>query len=192
MKKILVASLVLLSVINLSAQNNDRELGQLLSYSKKTQIDSVQFSLALKIFRSLETKRELDVAARRSRHDDESSATVVRMFGKICLNSDRPVAVDEYIKFMKRQKGSADEEISSCFEPLFAKWPGYILSHIANDKDLLDLLEWGFVNNHFHDLTPKNYRAIFFSLNPGIKDIYPKYKKQIDHLLATAGIQLKS
>ncbi len=114
------------------------------------------------------------------------------MFGKICLHSDGPGAVDEYIKFMKRQKGSADEEISFCFEPLFAKWPGYVLSRIANDKFLLDQLDWGFVNNHFHGLTPRNCRASLYNLNPKIKELYPKYKKQIDYLLATADGILKS
>lgn len=192
MKKAIIIVLLLMPNAKLFAQYNGGELDQLLAYSEKTQIDSLQFSSALRIFRNLEAKGELDVAARRFRTDDESSETVVRMFGKICLKSKSPRAADEYIKFMKRQKGSADEEISFCFEPLFVRWPGYILSRIADNKDLLGLLEWGFVNNHYHDLTPKNCRAIFFGLNPGIKEIYPKYKKQIDNLLATTLMQLKS
>ena len=93
---------------------------------------------------------------------------------------------------MKRQKGSADEEIAIGFEPIFAKWPDYVLSRIANDKDLLNQLEWGFVSNHFHELTPKTCHSIFFSLNPVIKDLYPKYKKQIDYLISGAVADLKS
>jgi|HubBroStandDraft_5_1064220.scaffolds.fasta_scaffold381541_1 hypothetical protein len=192
MKKIVVAGLFLISVLNLFAQNADQRLDRLLYYSRKTQIDSVQFAAVLKIFKSLEAKRELDVGVRRFRGDDESPETVTSIFGKICLKSNNPIAVDEYIKFMKRQKGSADEQISFCFEPLFAKWPDYVLRRIANDKDLLNQLEWGFVSNHFHDLTPKTCRSIFFSLNPGIKDLYLKYKKQIDYLISGAVADLKS
>lgn len=192
MKQIIIASLTLMSITNLFAQNSDQRLNQLLYYSKKTQIDSVQFSSTLKIFKSLEASHELDVSARRSRKDDESSMTVLRMFGEICLHSESFKAADEFIKFMKRQKGSADEEISICFEPLFAKWPDYVLKRIADDKDLLNQLEWGFINNHFHVLSPKNCRAVFYKLNPGIKELYPKYKKQIDYLIATAEADLKS
>ena len=192
MKTIIVAILLLMPVINLFAQNLNKQLDQLWSYSKKAQIDSVQFSSALKLFRIMEAKHEFNVTRRRWRNDDESSETVVRMFGKICLHSNNPAAAGEYIKFMRRQKGSADEEISFCFEPLFAKWPSYVLSRIADNKDLLNLLEWGFVNNHYHDLTHKNCHSIFFGLNPGIKDIYPKYKQQIDHLLANVQSDLKS
>ncbi|MDR3695843.1 hypothetical protein [Mucilaginibacter sp.] len=192
MKKILVISLLLFPVFKLFAQHTERQLDQLLSYSKIKQIDTTQFNSALKIFRSLETRRELDVAVRRSPNDDESSETVLRIFGTICLHSNSPKAVDEFIKFIKRQKGSADEEIPTSFEPLFAKWPDYVLIRIANDKDLLNQLEWGFVNNHFHDLTTKNCRTIFYSLNPKIKYLYPKYKKQIDYVISTAVGDLKS
>ena len=192
MKFFLVISLIFIPIFNLFAQNSDRQLDQLLSYSKIRQIDPTQFSSALKIFRRLEARKELEVAVRRSRDDDESSETVLRLFGKICLHSNSPLAVDEFIKFIKRQKGSADEEIPISFEPLFAKWPDYVLIRVANDKDLLNQLEWGFVNNHFHDLTTKNCRTIFYSLNPKIKDLYPKYKKQIDYLISTAVGDLKS
>jgi len=192
MKKILVISLILIPVFNLFAQNSDRQLDQLLSYSKKKQINSSQFSSALQIFRNLEAKHELDAAVRRSRYDDESSETVLRIFGKICLHSKSPIAVDEFIKFIKRQKGSANEQIPMSFEPLFAKWPDYVLIRIANDKDLINQLEWGFVNNHFHDLTTKNCEIFFYSLNPKIKYLYPKYKKQIDYLISKAIGDLKS
>jgi len=192
MKKILAICLIFIPAFNLFAQNSNRQLDQLLSYSKKKQIDLTQFSSALKIFRSLEARHELDVSVRRSRDDDESPETVLRIFGKICLHSNSPIAVDEFIKFIKRQKGSADEQIPMSFEPLFAKWPDYVLTRIANHEDLLKQLEWGFVNNHFHDLTTKNCGAIFYSLNPKIRYLYPKYKKQIDYLLSTVAGDLKS
>lgn len=191
MRTLLAAAFCFLLGGSLFAQTSDQKLKQLLSYSTKTQIDSAQFFAALKIFEECEANHELDISMRGESDDNTFHDSVLKIFGIICLKSDGTYAVDQYIKFVRRNLGSANEEISYVFERIFEKYPGYTLKKISVDKALLDSVEWGFVNNHYHDLASKNCKAVLFKAVPSIKALYPLYKKQIDYILASAKSDIK-
>ncbi|HTD40414.1 MAG TPA: hypothetical protein VK671_07335, partial [Mucilaginibacter sp.] len=120
-------------------------------------------------------------------------ATRTGLFGEICLKKNDEEAIHQYINYLNRQHGSAEEELSFVFERLFQKQARSVLSQVGNDKYSLDHLVWGFLNNHYSSaLTTKNYKKIFFEISPKIKEIYPKYKKSIDYLLQQIYGELKT
>jgi len=114
------------------------------------------------------------------------------LFARICIVRNSQKSVEEYIKYLKRQHSSAEEQLSFSFEEIFVQRPEDVLSLIKNDHDLLNQLGWGFVNNHSGlDLTAKNCKKVFFQVNPKVKEIYPKYKKEIDYLINDIAGELK-
>lgn len=40
-------------------------------------------------------------------------------------------------------------------------------------------------------MSSTNYKIIFYKVNPGVKVIYPKYKRQLDYLLSAISDELK-
>lgn len=114
------------------------------------------------------------------------------LFAQIYLKSNGRKAVNEYIQYLKRQHGSAEEELSFSFEKIFTQNPGDALSTIGNNHDLLNQLGWGFINNHWNSkLTPGNCKALFFRVNPKAKELYPRYKTEIDYLISEIAGELK-
>jgi hypothetical protein len=113
---------------------------------------------------------------------------------------------------LTQNKGSAEEQLDFSFENIYVKKPESVLVEIGKQDSsyiqrLLSDLAWGFVNNRAYGITdpfaddqfkamtvyynpPKvildstNYRFIYFSLNPDIKKLYPKYRKYIEFELS--------
>jgi hypothetical protein len=134
--------------------------------------------------------------------------TLTLEFGKICIKANSDIAVKAYIEYLNKNKGSAEEQLDFSFENIFVKRPESVLSQISSQDSLtrdrlLENLAWGFANNRLYgakdpaqddpfkamtvyDNPPKqilnssNYKEIYFSLNPEIKKIYPRYKVLID------------
>lgn len=201
MKYFLVLTISLFTMLHVLGQGNcdPIKFKQLLSLSKKATITPTEFSSAMVTVKELEATRCVEYSVRVHRVDSVVS-TLTEVFGEICLKCNNPNAVKEYVNYMQRHTGSAEEEISFQFERLFVQQPGYILSLIGDNKDLLNQLVWGFLNNHSGGedskskkpkLNSTNYKTIFYQVNPKIKVIYPKYKKQIDYLFNQISAELK-
>jgi hypothetical protein len=193
MKHLIILILLSCITVNLFGQTNcDSKFKELYSLSKKDTITPNELSASLQIVKALELNRCTDYNKTNKKGDLLIDETLTSILGKICLKSNSHVAINAYINYMKRHHGSAEEEISFSFERLFVQQPEYVLTVIGYDKTLLNQLEWGFVNNHSKPgLTAKNYKTVFYQVNPKIKTVYPKYKKQIDYLLNTISNELK-
>lgn len=141
-------------------------------------------------------------------------------FGKICINANSSLAVKSYIDYLIQNSCSAEEQLDFSFENIFVKRPENVLQEVSKQdsvtKDkLLRRLAWGFVNNRLYGTNdpffdnpnkamtvysnpPKivldslNYKKIYFSLNPIIKNIYPKYKNDIDFVFTIILAMIKS
>jgi hypothetical protein len=189
MKPLIITTILLLSTFSVFAQNCDPgKFRKLEILTRKEVVTDSEFTKALALVKSLEKNDCVDYVKKRNGEEYIESGRT-SLFGDICLKNNSLNAVQEYINYIKRHSGSAEEQISFSFEKLFAKQPGYVLSIVGYNKDLLNLLEWGFVNNH--GLTSKNYKIVFFSINSELKIIYPKYKKAIDYLLREIGEDVK-
>jgi len=189
MKSLIISTILLLSTFRISAQNcHPGTFRKLEILSRKELVTDSEFTKALALVKSLEKGNCVDYVKKRNGEEYVESGRT-SLFGDVCLKNNSLTAVREYVNYMKRHNGSAEEEIGLSFEKLFAKHPEYVLSLVGYNKDLLNQLEWGFVNNN--GFTSKNYRAVFFSINPEIKIVYPKYKKAIDYLLNEIGEEAK-
>ena len=163
---------------------------KLQTLSKKNTVTASDFSSALQLLKALEANFCTDYIIKKNDVDSVIAGRTY-LFGEICIKNNSADAVKEYINYIKRHHTSAEKQISTSFEKLFVERPEDVLSAIGDDEDLLNRLELGFVNNHAH-LTSKNYKAVFYRVNPQIKHIYSKYKKAIDYLLGEIGGQLKN
>jgi hypothetical protein len=185
----LFKSLALLFILSLYAlvpyAQNDYNCGhpqfkKLIVIARKDSITDSDILVAVKLVKELEKTKCSDYTGKKN-GQDSVIATRTGLFGEICLKKNDHKAVDEYIKYMKREHGSAEEQLSFYFEKIFVKRSADALALIGNNTDLLNSLEWGFVNNeHF---TSKNLGTKFFEIIPTAKELYPQYKKQIDYLI---------
>ncbi|MGZ3755598.1 MAG: hypothetical protein ACXVAY_08170 [Mucilaginibacter sp.] len=200
MKRFLFLIISFFTILNASAQGNcdPVKFKQLLLLSKKSAITPDEFSSTLSIVKELELTRCAEYSVKTSAKNDSVVSTLTEVFGDICLTCNNQNAVKEYVNYLCKHKGSAEEELSLQFEKLFVQQPEYVLTTIGFDKDLLNHLEWGFINNHYENsksnkprLNSNNYRTIFYQINPKVKEIYPKYKKQIDYLLRQISSELR-
>ena len=135
------------------------------------------------------------------------------LFGQLCLITNSYKSVQEYIEYLNRHSGSAEEQRSFSFEYLFKQNPKRILSLIKSNKELLDHLVWGFMNNRSYGvndpyqkdpnktftvydkepkrvLTTRTYKEIFYKTYPTLKNDNV-YSKQIDYLLTEICAGLK-
>jgi hypothetical protein len=127
------------------------------------------------------------------------------------MKSNPDYSVPAFIDYLIDNKNSAEEQLSFSFEHIFVKYPNVVLTKISRlekeTKDQMILnLAWGFVNNRYYGASdtnednpmkamtvynnpPKvlldtlNYRKIYFSLNPEIQNIYPRFKNEIESVL---------
>jgi hypothetical protein len=134
------------------------------------------------------------------------SHSLTKTFSDICIKSNNILSVDYYLKYMTLTHGSAEEERSYALERLLVKYPEILLNKIGTDKDLLNDLIWGFLNNRYYgsvnplenwdhtakrvnESTPKpilnqeNCKDIFFETHPVLKEKYNSYKYQIDFII---------
>ena len=193
MKHLIILTLLFsIASTSFGQTNCDSKFKELYVLSKKDTIIPNELSASLKIVKALELNHCTDYNKTNKKGGLLIDETLTSLFGKICLKSNSHEAIKAYIDYMKRHHSSAEEEISFSFERLFVQQPEYVLSVIGYDKTLLNQLEWGFLNNHWKPhLTQKNYKAIFYQVNPKVNAIYPKYKKEIDYLLNTISTELK-
>lgn len=180
---ILLVTLSLYAIV-LYAQNDYNcgrpQFKKLITIARKDSITDSDIFIAVKLVKELEKTRCSDYTGKKN-GQAYVIATRTGLFGEICIKKNNYNAVNEYIKYMKREHGSAEEQLSFSFEKIFVERPADVLSLIGNDADLLNSLEWGFVNNE--SFTSKNCRTRFFQVAPAAKVLYPKYKTQIDYLI---------
>jgi hypothetical protein len=191
MKQIIFIAILFFTVGNASAQNGDPiKFKGLMAISREKTVTDSEFKIALRLVKNLDFNTCPDYIKKKN-GEEYVAAGLTSLFGEICLKNNSHNAVNEYINYMKRNSGSAEEAISFCFEKLFVQQPEYTLSLIGYNKGLLNELEWGFVSNET-DLTSKNCKKRFYQINPGLKAVYPKYKKAIDYLLSEISGELKN
>jgi hypothetical protein len=169
---------------------NPKDFKKLFSLSKQPALTDAEFSIGLKLFKKLEAGKCSDYSTKNPKGQNSVIAPLTAIFGDICLKANSRRAISEYIGYLQRHHGSAEEQLSFSFEKLFVKRPADVFALVGNDADLEGDLVWGFVNNH-GGLTAKNYKIMFYRVNPNAKAIYPSCKNQVDHLLNAIGAQLK-
>jgi hypothetical protein len=190
MKRAILLLLICTSTSLLAQKQCVQDFKLLQSLSKNATITNAVFDEAVLITKKLESNKCADYAVNKT-GVETVAASRTELFGGLCLKKNNLHAVTEYINYMKRQHGSAEEELSFLFERLFVQRPEDVLVIMGNSKDLINQLAWGFVNNHYEDhVTTANYKATFYKINPKIKRIYPQYKNQIDKILAGIASEL--
>lgn len=176
---------------------NSKDFKKLFALSNQASVADSTFTAGLKIFKKLEAGKCHDYTTKNVKHPDSVIASLTRIFGDICLKANSRRAINEYVTYLNRHTGSAEEQLSFSFEQLFVQQPADVLSVIGTDNRLMKHLVWGFVNNHYNAgpgssrLNIKNYNAVFYRVNPQMKQLYPKYKTQIDYLLSAIKSELK-
>jgi hypothetical protein len=139
---------------------------------------------------------------------DSISTSLSFVYGQICFNADSDLGANSYFKYFIENIGSAEEQLSFSFEKIFTQRPEIILTKISHQDSiiqiaLLNSIAWGFINNRqfgvndplenvplkamtYYDNLPdpvlnsKNYKEIFYSVNPKTKRLYETYKEYYD------------
>jgi len=148
-----------------------------------------------------------------------SVTSLTFLFGKICYITNTPTAIKAFLDYRIKHIGSAEEQISFSFEPLFSLNPKLILEEIFKQdeglqKALLNSLVWGFLNNHYlgiedpykddpfkamtvYDETPEpimnqsNYKEIFYKVHPQTKLLYTEYQETFDYIFNEIKLDLE-
>jgi hypothetical protein len=183
----------------------------LINISNQNNISIIEFQKCEKIVYDLWDKKCYDYV-KSVNEENYAIGNLTYLFGRICIKADCDQAVKSYINYIQKNKGSAEEQLDFSFENIFVKRPESVLVEISKQDSsyihrLLSDLAWGFVNNRafgiedpfannqfkamtVHNDPPKvildstNYRFIYFSLNPAIKRLYPKYRNYIEFELS--------
>lgn len=189
---------------------NDFEL--LKSACSKSKLKEAEFVSYLTIVKKLESNKCLEYV-QKNNGIEYIETGLTYLLGELCLIANSDESVEEYIKYLKRNSGSAEEQRSFSFEYLFKQNPERVLSFIKYDKELLDHLVWGFMNNRLYGendpyqkepnkaftvydkepkrvLTTQTYKNIFYKTYPSLKN-NNEFSKQIDYLLTTTYEGLK-
>ncbi len=213
MKHLLLSIFILSSGLTFGQGNCDPKDFELLksACSKRTMTET-EFTTYLTTVRKLEGSKYTDYVQKKN--DQEYVETgLTFLFGQLCLIAQSDKSVQEYIGYLKRNSGSAEEQRSFSFECLFKQNPERVLSLIKSDQELLDHLVWGFMSNRLYGvndpyqkdpskaytvyekepkrvLTTQTYKDIFYKTYPSLKN-NKVYSKQIDYLLTTICAGLK-
>jgi len=204
MRNLVFSSILLFfSVVVVGQQPCGQKLYERLSaISKMNQVSDKEFTESLGIVKELDSIHcnDYDAIINGQKYCINS---LTFLFGVVCVKHNSTKAIIEYLKYMNLRSESAEEELAFSLERLFRKRPEDVLNYGGS---LLDELAWGFVNNHYYGvidpfendpnksftrnnnpskqvLTQKNYKEIFYEVNPTLKINYAKYQKQIDYLL---------
>jgi len=207
MRKSILIILCFLPFSSLHAQTgcDVSQFKALTIISEENSISDTELETAVRLLKKLEHDKCSDYVTK----NGTVIADRTHLFGEICLKKNDKKSVYEYVDYLKRQRGSAEEELSFVFERLFQRQPKTVLLEVGDDKYLLDHLTWGFLNNHYYSpkdserikkksgsvaqqLNRNNYKKIFFEQNPQIKELYPGHKKQIDYLLHSIYLELNA
>ncbi len=191
MKSAALSIIFFIITLNASAQTNcdHQAFKKLISLSKKHTLSDKQFTDALVIVKQLEfagcPDYEVEIEG-----INYQLACLTELLGTLCIKTNTPTAVNEYVLYLKRHSASAEEQMAYSFEQIFIKQPAYVLAAVGQNMALLDQLEWGVVNNQ-PAIKLNNYKTAFYSTYPAVKLLYPKYKKQVDYLLNAIAAELK-
>ena len=162
--------------------NSNSDFEYLYHLSRKRVVTYHEYLTSVPVVVNLEKNRCSDYVVKH-KGVEVTIASLTYMFGQICLKCDDERSITGFIKYLNRHRGSAEEEPACSLERIFVKNPVKVLSIIGSNKENLDLLEWGFVNNHYRDLNQRNCKEVFYKVNPQTKYIYYRYKNQFDYLL---------
>lgn len=208
----IVLILCVLIKFNLQAQNDcDSTLfKQLLKYGKSKTISIEDFQKCQHIVNQLWIQH-CQFYTKVINDQNYVISSLTFEYGKICIKANPEYSVKSFIDYIIDNKNSAEEQIAFSFENIYVKYPKAVLIEISNfdnetRKEMIILLALGFVNNRcygskdpfadnpmkamtvYNDppkivLDSTNYKKIYFSLNPEIQSLYPKYKKLMDDVL---------
>lgn len=215
--KTLIIILICFFAVNTFAQQCDsckRDFKLLLIIKDKSEINSTDLEMSWKITKNLYNINYTDYIDSVLKGTSYVSHSLTRVFSDICLKTDSVSGVDYYLKYLTLTYGSSEEELSFSFERIFVKYPETVLKKIENDKERLEEIVWGFLNNRTYGavnpyekedysamtiyedsqkpiLNKENCREIFYETNPILKTKYNQYKYQIDYIINTAIENLK-
>jgi hypothetical protein len=116
-------------------------------------------------------------------------STLSKLFADICLKADEHDCVEYYLRYMNLTRGSAEEETSFSLERVFQKFPEAILKAIGDDKEILDQLTWGFLNNR-NIINKNDCKTVFYKTYPTLKEKYNIYRESIDYIIKSAELEL--
>lgn len=215
--KTLILILICFFAVNTFAQQCDlckRDFKLLLIIKDKSEINSTDLEMSWEITKNLYNIKYTDYIDSVSKGTSYVSHSLTRVFSDICLMADSILGVDYYFKYLSLTNGSAEEERSFAFERIFVKYPEIVLNKIGDNKEWLNYITWGFINNRYYgavnpyeneeytaltvyENTPEpvlnktNCELIFFETNPTLKAKYIQYKNQLDFIINTAIEELK-
>ncbi|MBI9037390.1 MAG: hypothetical protein JEY97_04585 [Bacteroidales bacterium] len=189
---------------------------KLIEYSDKNKLSESEFRICKPIFDSLDGCQFLGYY---SGNQFQTVSSLTFLYGKICYKTNTTSSIHAYLDYHIRHIGSAEEQISFSFEPLFSLRPKLILDEILNQsekfqKQLLNSLVWGFLNNHYlgiedpykddpykamtrYDDPPEpimnlsNYKEIFYKVHPNSKELYEDYKNTFDYIFNEIKLSLE-
>jgi hypothetical protein len=110
-KYLLVLCILLFTVLRVFSQSNcePNKFKELISYTKKSTLTSSEFLNSLEVLKNLESNHCGDFIVRK--HGvDSVIASLTSLFGRICLIYNTQEAVKEYLRYMQRHQGSAEED----------------------------------------------------------------------------------
>jgi hypothetical protein len=180
---------------------------KLIDFSNQTKITESEFLACKDIVDSLDNY-DCDYMVKNER----LVTSLTFLFGKICYKTNTDTAIRSFVNYQIHHIGSAEEQISFSFENLFSLQPKLILDEILKtsdvmQKDLLNSLAWGFLNNRNYGiddpladdpfkamtvydnppdpiLNRNNYKEIFYQAHPETKNLYPYYRVQYDYIFS--------
>jgi len=162
---------------------------QLLQIANSKIVDGESLNKSWQISSKLYSKRYTDYIDKTVNGTEYVSHSLTQVFSDICLKADGQLCVDYYLKYMHLTEGSAEEERSFALERIFVRFPETLLKTVGDNKDILDQLAWGFLNNR-KIINKINCRTVFFKTNPSLKEKYNTYKSQIDYIIKAAELEL--
>lgn len=213
MKQTFFLIFILSSLFSLAQVHCDPQDFELLKRATaKPALTEDEFTAYLETVRKLESNMCIDYVQKKNGQDYVETG-LTYLLGRLCLLSNSRRAVEEYVGYLKRNSGSAEEQRSFSFEYLFRQNPAVVLSVVQSDKELLDHLVWGFINNRRYGvndpyesepnkaysvegkapkpfLTQSNCQDIFYKTYPILKN-NKSYSKQIAYLLSSIREDLK-
>jgi hypothetical protein len=213
MNRILFIFIFLRALLTFGQENCDPKDFEILKVaSRKNFLTEIEFLNLLKIVRNLENKKCFDYIEKKN-GEEYVETGLTYLFGQLCINANSDKSFQEYVDYLNRHIGSAEEQRSFSFEYIFKKNPQRVFKLIKYNLGLLDHLVWGFLNNRLHGerdpyendpnkaytkydsepprvLTVKTYKDIFYKTYPSLKN-ETMYIKEIDYLLTNIKDELK-
>lgn len=207
MKQTFLITFIFLSMLSLAQVHCDPQDFELLKRAtSKSTITEDEFTSYLETVRKLENNKCFDYVHKKNGQEYIETG-LTYLLGRLCVVANTKRAIQEYVSYLNRTTGSAEEQRSFSFEYLFQKNPEAVLSIVQSDKELLDHLVWGFINNRRYGvndpyetepnkayivrekepqpvLTQSTCQDIFYKTYPGLKN-NNTYSKQTAYLLTS-------